>query len=129
MPNSIKPVNLNCSEHGEFFAYSNSNLEYIGGSAFESSTVKKVIFNDGVTVKEVGKAAFYRCQKLNEFDFTRIIDKIQPNAFGYCKELSVVETSDTLTLIGFEAFSSAILDTVHLNSKKLWYNICMEKIK
>lgn len=99
--------------------YINSNLEYIGYKAFESSTVKKVIFNGYSSVDEVMIEAFKGCGNLNEFDFTKINNKIFDRAFEGCKEIKVFETNDTLTDIGNNAFSSISLREVYLNSDKL----------
>lgn len=88
----------------------NEGLEVIEEDAFAASTLEEINFPS--TLKEIGKYAFYRCEKLATVDLSRTKVTILPeNIFGYAGLQSVVFPS---TLVKIEA--QAFLGTAQLGA-------------
>lgn len=69
------------------------NIIEIKGSAFERSTIKKLIAN---SVENILSHAFSDCSQLIEIELSDKINNIKPTAFDQCNHLSKVKYNNTL---------------------------------
>ena len=127
---------LTISGTGAMKDYSYNNNQ---SPAFNNSSVKKVVIEDGVTsigeyafyycrkstsitipdgVTSIGKNAFQYCDKLTNITMPYGVTSIGNFAFQYCSSLTSITLPDSVTSIGAYAFSSCSnLKTISLSCK------------
>ena len=88
----------------QFADLSTSRLSTIGVSAFYSSGIQSVEFNNNLTT--ISDFAFRDCQKLVTANMGNNISSIGRNAFSYCVELTNITILGDYTTIPVEAFWS-----------------------
>ena len=82
------------------------------------STIKKIIFPDGITLKKLGEYSFYRCNSLHEITLPDCIEKIGRAAFNDCNYLTTINIPNTVTEIESQAFlSNGALCSIKLPDK------------
>lgn len=103
---NLKTVNLNAAE------------VTIGNYAFANmSNLTNVNIKDGSVIVRVGSSAFYQCQKLTGFDFSKIRDGIGEYAFYYCLALKQVKLADTISEIGrYTFYNNQALEIVDIGN-------------
>ena len=84
------------------------NIVQIRDSAFERSTIKKLIAN---SVEHILSNAFFDCSQLIEIELSDKIYSIQPTAFNRCINLSKVKYNNT-----FYSLSSKVIDWSRIKS-------------
>ena len=126
---------FNCPKLAEFNLP--GTLESIGGSAFESSAIEKIVIPESVTsigghafagsdlrevgikgpVRELPEYTFGICEKLEKLTLPSTISKIGEKCFCY-SEIQEFRCPDDLVEIGSEAFHGCDkLERVHFNDK------------
>lgn len=106
----INPLDyLNYIPEGYFFLHTDldiykvpDNIVEIRGSAFERSTIKKLIAN---SVENISSDAFFNCSQLIEIELSEKINNIKPAAFDQCIHLSKIKYNST-----FYNLSSKVID-------------------
>ena len=83
------------------------DFSYDGICGEQSSLVKKVIIEDGVT--SIGERAFYFYKNLMEVDIPRSVENIGERAFIQCVSLKNITLPDNLKVIGDFAFSESAI--------------------
>lgn len=68
------------------------NIVEIRSTAFESSTIKKLIAN---SVENISSNAFFDCSQLIEIELSEKINNIKPAAFDQCNHLSKIKYNNT----------------------------------
>jgi hypothetical protein len=93
-----------------------SNIEVIASYAFYHLEMSAVLFESGSRLREIGSAAFARCEQLTKFTIPESGDIIGDRSFQSCSQLKTVtfEGSSKLKRIGERAFSGCKLDSIRI---------------
>lgn len=83
-----------------------------------NSHIKKVLFPEGLTLKEIGECSFYQCYNLYEIELPNSIEKIGENAFNSCYNLTTIKIPNNVKEIGAQAFyGNSKLTSINLPNK------------
>ena len=80
------------------------SVETIGASAFESTNISSIIFEEGSLLKEIGARAFRSATVLSEVILPFGIEKIGTEAFYFCNKLTYVYIPSSIQVIETKAF-------------------------
>ncbi len=72
----------------------------------DNQFIEEVYFEDGTTITEIGKFAFYGCRNLRKVVLPPSIEKISSHAFYLCDKLEEINLSEGLRYIESGAFTS-----------------------
>ena len=96
-----------------------ASVKTIGMYAFTGcSNLKKVIFEDGSTLKEIGSNAFYNCTSLESIEIPNSVTSIGFSAFSDCKNLKNVTINEDsqLQVIGVYSFKGSGIEEIRIPS-------------
>ena len=82
--------------------YIHGNIRRIGESAFKESTVKTVIFEDGIT--SFSEYLFYKCGSLEHIRLPQTLKHIGKRCFMFCKNLKYIEFPKSISDMDYQAF-------------------------
>jgi hypothetical protein len=80
------------------------SVETIGASAFESTNISTIIFEEGSLLKEIGARAFRSATVLSEVILPFGLEKIGTEAFYFCNKLTYVYIPSSIQVIETKAF-------------------------
>ena len=76
----------------------------VGYLSFFSSSIKEIIFPEGITI--VGQEAFTYCRSLSSLVFNEKLVEIGSWAFSDCNSLSIINLPESLQTLGDQAFDA-----------------------
>lgn len=87
-------INMNISIPG--------NILYVEHEAFEKSSFKKILFNEGC--RSIGSECFYGCHNLDAISLLESLIEIEERAFMFCTNLTKIRIPPNVTSMGRQCF-------------------------
>ncbi len=81
------------------------NLQSVGTSAFASTDIYDIVFNDHPSYNKIEDSTFSNCSLLTGLNLVPNITEIGNSSFASCSILSGINFNETITSIGTSAFS------------------------
>ena len=81
-------------------------LETVGVCAFSNASVEELLIPD--TVREIGTAAFWGCEKLQSISLSCGVKEIDDDTFFACTSLRSIDIPDGVVRIGENAFGNCV---------------------
>lgn len=79
-----------------------SNILWVEHEAFEKSSFKKILFNEGCI--SIGSECFYGCHNLDGISLPESLNEIEERAFLFCTNLTKIRIPPNVTSVGRQCF-------------------------